>query len=590
MEAVHSAIVLGRVADESRWVSVGCVRRAWGLAFCCFEKVHGWRSGIPAHRAHLWPFRLKHLRATMIVVEKGWLRLCRNVAGTQVFWHRGTGEMVHLPMSSQASVLVEDEGSGAFFLHSPSNVETPFRWAREVFTCSLQRSDTDELFIVRATGAPQKREEVLDEGRVARVFGAEGVFEFRAEIFTQPVSDVTCHWWALPHLAVRVLVKMPHPNWLARQFPLYRQAGVEMGVPATHWRTSLTSEFAKAIRHGKEVQSSVLDCSDDEFTVSTAALLVVLCRLAFSARRHERSEHVPEGLLSRCTMAIEALVRTVCSEQKTELKLSGVNGESLGILTVEVFSSHSRVGFSSTGTRAANFDAQFVGGRSIEETLLGLSSSAWQPSLMARFGALKRQWILQAWISLALFLQDSLDVCRDSANFWSRYNHLDLEILEGEHGKARRIPKGFKRAVSAEVKTNKCLRTVQSFLAARNSEKFRGQRNSTRARGTLSAPSGSEFCVDNMFQYMQTGRKIFTAPSTKHLSLGLDATPVGRFDPMLICNWSVEKNIGAWLPLQVASALWKYFFTSSPRTLSPTPVPVQEPPVPPLPKPVKLDL
>lgn len=480
--------------------------------------------------------------------DEGWLR-CLRVRDEMWLCHSGTGELRQVPNELSRAELVFDPNTheGALFVRAcGAGSEAQCVWARDLMHEGLHCVDDHTWLIKRGEEMTRFEAAVECNGR-SRTFGCKlaSGFEFVCEVFVNCIASGPSLWWALPYIVVKALGKLPSENYLGKQFESWRRAVEDFGLDTAELKPSIKRRVSKPMRRSEEVNSSVLDEAYDDFTASTAVVVGILVRIALSGNRHERANDSQDGICARVVRLLVCLAERFCKHMCFDIEVRG-GSEELGLLSIRAgVAGECVVHFQAAGARASDIDNSFFGRRRLSKSFLALGHAlSAKASLLRR--TKKAAVVHNAFLQLCGMLEDAATASRDQP-WWSDYSALDLDIRQGVSGRACRLPKSFKQVVADEVSQNTHLRTAQSLLSARNVLHKKGGRHSAK-KGSLSAKPGTAFCVENMYQYWQAGRRLLCGQT--HFNVGIDGTTVSGQEVNMIANYSVDKGVALWLPPQ----------------------------------------
>lgn len=232
----------------------------------------------------------------------------------------GTGEAQHL-LHSATGENVALHGRWRLDFVEQMGFLTPLRepsgraavWCNELLAFSLHEDPSDDghLFMLRK-GSTEPHLASAFEGRVVVIGFSHraSVGEFTCEVYkhTYPPKELGClRYWAMPFIQDFVWGSDLHNKFTCRHFPGWECHLRKLGFSniAEHMRRSAKSELCVAKKRRVASVSTVAFGSEQEFSISTVALLVLVAWVAAERRAQsvaKRQESDRAALLLRIVL------------------------------------------------------------------------------------------------------------------------------------------------------------------------------------------------------------------------------------------------------------------------------------------------
>ena len=167
-----------------------------------------------------------------------------------------------------------------------------------------------------------------------------------------------------------------------------------------------------------------------------------------------------------------------------------------------------------------------------------------------RLSAVQLDCVISLTRSMCLMIQGHVE---DTAggSVWRECDHLALNVLESRNSRCRRIPTGYKRALSAETSSGHKVRDMRSLVLSKGV--WDNKRRMLTDRAASSSKDPTNFIrvkMDTMLQYRAAGMLVMR--NAKHKSLVLDGLNTGGYEMLYLGLWSQEREQGTWCAPQAA--------------------------------------
>ena len=469
--------------------------------------------------------------------------------------HRVTGEVHRLPAEGRPWRLVFDsQGMGAV----ANNDDTQALWCSQLFARHLhlgERTGYDEKQWFISRGGSTRWHTDCKGEVVAKCFGHSKVWnnevcEWQTQVYWHEVppacGQARCAlWWCVPHWVDFVYDSSysdTNGNFIGKNQATWKRMldKLRLEESETHLRPSIKSQISKARAQHSLVDSALVTSGEQEFTMSTQALLLLTASMASCSKFRSVSEDaacratkVLHLVLDKFADFISFVVACPCGDRLRVEKLSVV--------------------FELEGAPGRHL----VAGLRLLKKVLGPNETTLPELILAMVRELSSRHTSSVQASLASCLRMVVHEiamvveCSRQSSIWQEVSHLSLKVLAGK-SRTRRLPVNYKHAVSQCVDHSMGIATAGQVLAVQQVVNKK-RKDLGEDTGSIETSPGKRVAgsidVCECYQYWLAGRAV--GARTRNFQIATDGTRCAGEEVESSCIHSVQTGLDFWLPLQV---------------------------------------